>query len=61
MTAPVNWRVGVRFRLQKRLRIEGKECRLEVANQVVVLSPIPDMKIAEATLRKYIVYYTVGM
>jgi hypothetical protein len=41
--------VRLRFRLQKRLRIDTNEYRLEVAGREVVLSPpTPDMKIADS-------------
>lgn len=49
MTVPVTWRARLRFRLQKKLRIDSNEHRLEVAGREVVLSsPTPDMKIADS-------------
>jgi hypothetical protein len=45
----VTWRARLRFRLQKKLRIDSNEHRLEVAGREVVLSsPTPDMKIADS-------------
>ena len=49
VTVPVTWRARLRFRLQKKLRIESNEHRLEVAGREVVVSPpTPDMKIADS-------------
>lgn len=49
MTPIVTWRVRLRFRLQKRLRIDTSEYRLQVAGREVVLSPpTSDTKIADS-------------
>jgi hypothetical protein len=49
VTATVTWRVRLRFRLQKKLRIEASEYRLQVAGREVVLSPpTSDTKIADS-------------
>ena len=49
MTEPVTWRARLRFRLQKKLRIDANEHRLEVAGRMVVLTPpTPDVKIMDS-------------
>jgi len=45
----VTWRARLRFRLQKKIRIEGNEHRLQIAGREVVLTPpTPDLKIMDS-------------
>lgn len=49
MTETVTWRARLRFRLQKKIRIDGKEHRLQIAGREVVLTPpTPDLKIMDS-------------
>lgn len=49
MTETVTWRARLRFRLQKKIRIEGNEHRLQIAGREVVLTPpTPDLKIMDS-------------
>jgi hypothetical protein len=50
MTEIVPWRVRLRFRLQKKIRIEANEHRLQIAGrEVVITPPTPDLKIMDST------------
>jgi hypothetical protein len=49
MTDTVPWRVRLRFRLQKKIRIDANEHRLQIAGREVVLTPpTPDLKIMDS-------------
>src|SRR5690349_10318868 len=49
MTDTVPWRVRLRFRLQKKIRIDANEQRLQIAGHEVVLTPpTPDLKILDS-------------
>jgi hypothetical protein len=49
MTDTVPWRARLRFRLQKKIRIDTNEYRLQIAGREVVLTPpTPDMKIMDS-------------
>ena len=49
MTDTVTWRVRLRFRLQKKIRIDANEHRLQIAGREVVLTPpTPDLKIMDS-------------
>jgi hypothetical protein len=46
VTEALTWRARLRFRLQKRIRVDGNEHRLQIAGREVVLTPpTPDLKI----------------
>jgi len=49
VTETLTWRARLRFRLQKKIRIDGKEHRLQIAGREVVLTPpTPDLKIMDS-------------
>jgi hypothetical protein len=49
VTETLTWRARLRFRLQKKIRIDGKEHRLQIAEREVVLTPpTPDVKIMDS-------------
>lgn len=49
MTVTPTWRARLRFRLQKKIRIDGTEHRLQIAGcEVVLTPPTPGLKIVES-------------
>ena len=49
MTETLTWRARLRFRVQKKIRIDGNEHRLQIAGREVVLTaPTPDLKIMDS-------------
>jgi hypothetical protein len=49
VTETLTWRARLRFRLQKKIRIDGNERRLQIAGREVVLAPpTPDLKIMDS-------------
>jgi hypothetical protein len=49
LNTPMTWRARLRFRLQKKLTIEGNEHRLQVAGrEVIITPPTPDLRIGDS-------------
>ena len=49
MTENLTWRARLRFRVQKKIRIDANEHRLRIAGCEVVLTPAtPDVKITDS-------------
>jgi hypothetical protein len=49
VTETLTWRARLRFRVQKKIRIDGNEHRLQISGREVVLTaPTPDLKIMDS-------------